>query len=169
MGVRVGAAAFVLGLSLAGPQAAGVAAADTGNGDETSVSADSSAVGGSAKAGRGAARPNTGASGGRSARSRRTGRGRVGWPCRLNRDRVSASGKVSAGRDGGSQSILPRQSAASPAAWVVAAVQPEMATTGGVSAAVPDSGHGGPCGGAGRRPDPYSFGDVLQSAGELAE
>ena len=38
-GVRVGAAAFALGLSLAGPQAAGVAAADTGDADSSSVSA----------------------------------------------------------------------------------------------------------------------------------
>lgn len=136
VGVRVGAAAFVLGLSLAGPQAAGVAAADTGNGDETSVSADSSAVGGSAKAGRGAARPNTGA----SRRSQRTVTQDREGPRRVAVSAKPGSrvgiGKVSAGRDGGSQSILPRQSAASPAAWVVAAVQPEMATTGGVSAAV---------------------------------
>lgn len=38
-GVRVGAAAFALGLSLAGPQAVGVAAADGGDADSSSVSA----------------------------------------------------------------------------------------------------------------------------------
>ena len=38
-GVRVGAAAFVVGLSLAGPQALGVANADTSAADSTSVSA----------------------------------------------------------------------------------------------------------------------------------
>ena len=38
-GVRAGAAAFVLGLSLAGPQALGVANADTSAADSTSVSA----------------------------------------------------------------------------------------------------------------------------------
>ena len=36
-GVRVGAAAFALGLSLAGPQAVGVATADDGGGDDSSV------------------------------------------------------------------------------------------------------------------------------------
>lgn len=40
-GVRIGTAAFALGLSLAGPQAAGVAAADGDAGDARAVSADS--------------------------------------------------------------------------------------------------------------------------------
>ena len=39
-GVRVGAVAFALGLSLAGPQAVGVAAADGGDADSSSVSVD---------------------------------------------------------------------------------------------------------------------------------
>lgn len=38
-GVRVGAAAFVMGLSLAGPQGLGVAAAETGEGESSAVSA----------------------------------------------------------------------------------------------------------------------------------
>ena len=39
-GVRVGAAAFVVGVSLAGPQALGVASADTAATDSASVSAE---------------------------------------------------------------------------------------------------------------------------------
>ena len=59
-GARVGAAAFALGLALAGPQAAGSALADGGASDGPAVSSDSGdARGGAAKAGRsaGQARP----------------------------------------------------------------------------------------------------------------
>ena len=44
IGVRIGAAAFVLGLSLAGPQAAGTAAADTTETGSPSASPDSASV-----------------------------------------------------------------------------------------------------------------------------
>ena len=44
IGVRIGAAAFVLGLSLAGPQAAGTAAADTTETGSPSASSDSASV-----------------------------------------------------------------------------------------------------------------------------
>lgn len=47
-GVRVGAAAFVLGLSVAGPQALGVANADTGGGDSTTASSAPASSGGAA-------------------------------------------------------------------------------------------------------------------------
>ena len=62
---RVGAAAFALGLSLAGPQAVGVASADSDGTDAASASADSSSSGAS-----GAASPKPAA--GRAARAGRS-------------------------------------------------------------------------------------------------
>ena len=105
------------------------------NGDETSVSADSSAVGGSAKAGR--VRP--GRTPGRPGGQRTVTQdreGRVGWPCRLNRDRVSASGRCRrAGMVAPSQFCPGSPLRHQQPGWSLR-VQPEIATTGGVSAAV---------------------------------
>lgn len=167
VGMRAGAAAFVLGLSLAGQQVAGVAAADSGPSDDQSISADSSAnevnrtvgprgstaVRSPAKSGRVASRQDTSsAQGGAGVASRGTGKQELGKQdiarsnparaaLRLAAAATTAPPTAAALLDNGAQAFPHRRSvgaAAPSAASAVAKVWRGLPVADGVTMGVPD-------------------------------
>ena len=140
-GVRLGAAVFVAGLSLAGPQALGVAAADSG--EDSAVSAD-------APNRSRAATESTGSTRGSAVRSKGTARSGVQHPRPAAAARTARGDSANTALAGGPDRVagaVPRPSSASPAqtrnalavpaeSALPAAFAVPRATTGGPAAAV---------------------------------